>query len=84
MLLLFQGDDLPTGVTPFDAASDVPIDEQKSAAMYRIQDHLKKVRPAEAIALLRASRWAKPIDFLFDLSLFRLSTTYMMIYELQE
>jgi len=56
VLLLFQGDDLPTGVTPFDAASDVPIDEQKSAAMYRIQDHLKKVRPAEAIALLRASR----------------------------
>jgi hypothetical protein len=43
-------------VTPFDAASEVPIDDQRSAAMYRIQDALRKGKPNEAVALLRSSR----------------------------
>ena len=52
----FQSNDLPTDVTPFDAASDVAIDDQRAAAMFRIQESLRKMKPDDAVALLRASR----------------------------
>jgi len=56
---LLQEDDpeLPSNVRPFDAASDIDIDEQKAFALYRIQLHLKSKRAAPALALLRASRY---------------------------
>ena len=48
--------EVPGGVVPFDAASDVPVDEQRSGAMKRIQRALVAGDAGEAIALLRASR----------------------------
>ena len=30
--------DLPNNISPFDAASDIPIDDQKLLAMFRLQD----------------------------------------------
>ena len=66
-LVYLQADDLPEGITPFDAASDVAIDDQRSAAMYRIRDALNKARPGEAIALLRASRYVPSTLYLHRL-----------------
>ena len=43
-------------VVPFDAASDVPIDEQKVLCMRRIQGALKTSKAEEAVALTRAAR----------------------------
>jgi hypothetical protein len=47
---------LPADVVPFDAASSVPIEDQKEAAMLNIQKCLKGQEAAKALALLRASR----------------------------
>ena len=43
-------------VLPFDAASDVPIEEQKVVCMRRIQGALKTGKSEEAVALVRAAR----------------------------
>ena len=43
-------------VVPFDAASDVPIEEQKVDCMRRIQGVLKTGKCEEAVALIRAAR----------------------------
>ncbi len=54
---LLQDDeaDLPR-LAPFDAASEVEIDEQKVGAVYKIQKHLEKREAEQALALLRAAR----------------------------
>jgi len=52
-------------VSPFDATSDVPVDEQSIVAMVRIQDHLRAGRCGEAIALLRAARECWPEESKF-------------------
>ncbi len=38
---LLQGE-VSALATPFDAASEVPIEDQKAVALYRVQTHLKK------------------------------------------
>ena len=48
---------LPEDVVPFDAASSVPIEEQKEAAMLTIQKCLNSQQAARALALLRAARY---------------------------
>ena len=48
---------LPEDVVPFDAASPVPIEEQKEAAMLSIQKCLYSQMAARALALLRAARY---------------------------
>ena len=44
-------------VVPFDAASEVPIEEQKSDAMRKIQAAMRRQDAGQAVALLRASRY---------------------------
>ncbi|XP_061179569.1 protein timeless homolog [Saccostrea echinata] len=58
---LIQGrGELPADVSPFDAASEVDIDQQRVDAMVRIQDALRDKLPGEALALLRAAREVWP------------------------
>ena len=59
-ILQDEGVQLPDIISPFDAASEIPIEDQKSHAMYQIQTFLKDNKPAMAIALLRASREVWP------------------------
>jgi len=59
---LLQDDEpeLPANVRPFDAASNVPVEDQKVFALYRIHIHLKKAHAAHALALMRAAREVWP------------------------
>ncbi|KAG8314055.1 hypothetical protein J6590_101372 [Homalodisca vitripennis] len=48
--------EIPSDLTPFDAASDLTMDQQKVEAMKRIQLELKQGNFEQAVGLLRASR----------------------------
>ncbi|XP_044535909.1 protein timeless homolog [Gracilinanus agilis] len=50
----------PDSVVPFDAASEVPVEEQRTEAMARIQDRLLAGQAPEALTLLRAAREVWP------------------------
>ncbi|CAH1127073.1 unnamed protein product [Ceutorhynchus assimilis] len=52
--------DVSSDVAPFDAASDVPIDDQKSDAMKNVQRKLRNGDYESAIGLLRAAREVWP------------------------
>lgn len=43
-------------VVPFDAASEVPVEEQRAEAMVRIQDCLLAGQAPQALSLLRSAR----------------------------
>uniref|UniRef100_A0A4W5RL17 Timeless circadian clock n=1 Tax=Hucho hucho TaxID=62062 RepID=A0A4W5RL17_9TELE len=45
---------------PFDAASETPLEEQRTEAMVRVQDALLNRQGPEALGLLRAARFANP------------------------
>ncbi|XP_063423277.1 protein timeless homolog isoform X3 [Mytilus trossulus] len=63
---LFQGrGEIPTDISPFDAASEVQEDQQRIDAMIKIQDALRENKPGEAIALIRSAReiWPERDDF---------------------
>merc|ERR1719367_1462133 len=61
LLECVQGNvNLPTNISPFDAAADTPIDDQKELAMIRIQDSLRKSHSRQAVALLHAPREVWP------------------------
>ncbi|CAF2135393.1 unnamed protein product [Rotaria magnacalcarata] len=66
---LLQGLEEPTvnksEVCPFDALSDVPIDDQSLTAVARIQHALRTNKLDEAIALFRASREVWPTEKTF-------------------
>jgi len=47
---------LAESLVPFDAASEVPLEEQRSEAMVRVQDSLMARLGPEALGLLRAAR----------------------------
>ncbi|XP_030632953.1 protein timeless homolog isoform X2 [Chanos chanos] len=51
---------LTEGTVPFDAASEVPLNEQRTEAMVRIQDCLLARSGPEALSLLRAAREVWP------------------------
>lgn len=44
------------GIVPFDAASEIPVTEQRTEAMIRIQDALLARTGPESLGLLRAAR----------------------------
>eukprot|EP00061_Rhincodon_typus_P013688 g40220.t1 len=46
---------LSDDVVPFDAALEIPVEEQRAEAMIRIQDALLAGKAAEALVLLRAA-----------------------------
>lgn len=48
------------GMVPFDAASDTPLEEQRTEAMVRVQDALRARLGPEALGLLRAAREVWP------------------------
>ncbi|CAL1528353.1 unnamed protein product, partial [Lymnaea stagnalis] len=52
--------ELPDNMTPFDAASDVQLDDQRIDTMLRVQAFLRDNKPAEALALFRAAREVWP------------------------
>ncbi|ETE73885.1 Protein timeless-like protein [Ophiophagus hannah] len=51
----------PDDVIPFDAASEVPLEEQRAEAMTRIQDSLLTGQAPEALSLLRSASWINDI-----------------------
>ncbi|XP_023688185.2 protein timeless homolog isoform X1 [Paramormyrops kingsleyae] len=51
---------LTEGTVPFDAASEMPLEEQRTEAMVRIQDALLVRQGPEALSLLRAAREVWP------------------------
>jgi len=59
-ILQGRGEELPTDIMPFDAASDVSMEDQKVAAMRNIQKSLRNKDPASAVALMRAAREVWP------------------------
>lgn len=56
---------LSTDVLPFDAASEVDVDQQKADAMLRIQRCLRGKKLTESVALFRAARevWPEKNEF---------------------
>ncbi|CAH0763660.1 unnamed protein product [Diatraea saccharalis] len=50
---------------PFDAASDVPIDQQKEDCMKNIQKHMKVHKFEDAVGMFRAARDVWPEDGIF-------------------
>ncbi|XP_053153417.1 protein timeless homolog [Hemicordylus capensis] len=59
---------LPEDVVPFDAASEVPLEEQRAEAMVRIQDSLLAGQAPEALSLLRSAREVWPEGDIFGSS----------------
>lgn len=57
---LENGTEFPSDISPFDAASDVPIDDQKADAMKNIQRKLRNGDYEVGIGLLRAAREVWP------------------------
>ncbi|XP_050412859.1 protein timeless homolog [Patella vulgata] len=57
--------EIPTDITPFDAASEVDVDQQRAETMIRIQDTLREKKMGEAVALFRAARevWPERDEF---------------------
>uniref|UniRef100_A0A6Q2X203 Timeless circadian clock n=1 Tax=Esox lucius TaxID=8010 RepID=A0A6Q2X203_ESOLU len=51
---------LTEGAVPFDAASETPLEEQRTEAMVRVQDSLLNRLGPEALGLLRAAREVWP------------------------
>ncbi|KAM8977533.1 protein timeless homolog [Pelodytes ibericus] len=47
---------LPEGVMPFDAASEIPVEEQRAEALVQIQNGLLTGRAPESLVLLRSAR----------------------------
>ncbi|KAM9814101.1 protein timeless homolog [Neosynchiropus ocellatus] len=56
---------LTESIVPFDAASEIPLEDQRTEAMVRVQDVLLTKQGPEALALLRAARDVWPEDDVF-------------------
>ncbi|XP_069762514.1 protein timeless homolog [Narcine bancroftii] len=59
---------LPEDLVPFDAASEIPVEEQRAEAMIRIQGAMLAGKAAEALGLLRAAREVWPEGDVFGSS----------------
>ncbi|XP_018417522.1 PREDICTED: protein timeless homolog [Nanorana parkeri] len=59
---------LPDEVVPFDAASEIPVEEQRSEALVRIQNGLISGQAAESLVLLRSAREVWPEGDVFGSS----------------
>uniref|UniRef100_A0A3Q2C843 Timeless circadian clock n=1 Tax=Cyprinodon variegatus TaxID=28743 RepID=A0A3Q2C843_CYPVA len=64
----FQVASLTESIVPFDAASETPLEEQRTEAMIRVQDALLARLGPEALALLRAAREVWPDGDVFGSS----------------
>lgn len=64
-LIQANAGELPEIMAPFDAASEIPVEEQKSHAMYKIHQALLNSNPGLGLALLRASRQVWPENDVF-------------------
>nr|XP_006822584.1 PREDICTED: protein timeless homolog [Saccoglossus kowalevskii] len=63
---MLQGrEEIPENIAPFDAAADIPIEEQRASTMIRIQESLHNGMAGEAIAILRAAREVWPENDVF-------------------
>ncbi|KAM4796026.1 protein timeless homolog [Rhinophrynus dorsalis] len=51
---------LPESIVPFDAASEIPIEEQRTDALVKIQDRLLDGNAPDALGLLRSAREVWP------------------------
>lgn len=56
---------LTEGAVPFDAASETPLEDQRTEAMVRVQDALLAKLGPEALGLMRASREVWPEEDVF-------------------
>lgn len=66
MSAVLRADQPPTTLLiPFDATSDVPIDEQKGDCMKTVQRSMREHKYEDAIALLRAAREVWPEEGIF-------------------
>lgn len=61
-------ENLPEEVVPFDAASEIPVEEQRSEALVRIQNGLLSGQAAESLVLLRSAREVWPEGDVFGSS----------------
>ncbi|KAM8866975.1 protein timeless homolog isoform 2-T2 [Synchiropus picturatus] len=59
---------LSESIVPFDAASEIPLEDQRTEAMVRMQDVLLTKQGPEALALLRAARDVWPEGDVFGSS----------------
>ncbi|XP_041036137.1 protein timeless homolog isoform X1 [Carcharodon carcharias] len=73
---------LPDDVVPFDAALEIPVEEQRAEAMIRIQDALLAGKAAEALVLLRAAREVWPEGDVFGSSDLRLEDESQLLRQL--
>ncbi|KAM4044613.1 protein timeless homolog isoform 1-T4 [Anomaloglossus baeobatrachus] len=51
---------LPDEIVPFDAASEIPVEEQRTEALVRIQNGLQSGQVGESLVLLRSAREVWP------------------------
>ncbi|KAG8452506.1 hypothetical protein GDO86_004335 [Hymenochirus boettgeri] len=63
-----NSEDLPEIIMPFDAASETPVEEQRTEALVRIQDRLLAFCGSEALVLLRSAREVWPEGDVFGSS----------------
>ncbi|KAM3935169.1 protein timeless homolog [Leptodactylus fuscus] len=59
---------LPEEIVPFDAASEIPVEEQRTEALVRIQNGLLSGQPEESLVLLRSAREVWPEGDVFGSS----------------
>ncbi|XP_060554622.1 protein timeless homolog [Ruditapes philippinarum] len=58
---IFQGrSDIPDDIAPFDAASEIDVDQQRVDAMIQIQNCMREKKAGEAVAIFRAAREVWP------------------------
>ncbi|XP_073519784.1 protein timeless homolog isoform X2 [Phyllobates terribilis] len=59
---------LPDEIVPFDAASEIPVEEQRTEALVRIQNGLQNGQAGESLVLLRSAREVWPEGDVFGSS----------------
>lgn len=71
-----------TEVIPYDASSDIPIDDQKSDAMKTIQTKMRNKDLDGAVAFLRAAREVWPENDVFGGSIISPDEEYLILQEI--
>ncbi|XP_067022608.1 protein timeless homolog [Acropora muricata] len=74
--------EIPESIVPFDAASEIPVDEQKTNALLQIQGFLRNQQSADAVALLRAARDVWTEDELFGSAEMSAEDEFMCLNEI--
>ncbi|XP_070536276.1 protein timeless homolog [Ptychodera flava] len=83
MSAMLQGrEEIPDNAVPFDAAADIPVEEQRANAMIQIQQATHNAQGGEAIALFRAAREVWPENDIFGASDISPEDEFMAIREI--